>query len=179
MAKQKHPQTMEELTNSIRRACELTQNLESHLPNLANDPATLSLSIDEIVNTLSAAKEKLLVFQQGQTPASSFAQMIPLEMKQHQMDATPMQDYAQKMDQLPQMQQLQAAAPYSVGANFLQSKMMCSVDFTQLRSRGTLQIGDMGGRDVEERSKGSAREVQAVEAPPPRPRRRYIHLSYY
>lgn len=146
---------MEEVINSIHYACELAKNLESDLPNLANQPATLSLSIDEIVKTLSSAKERLIIFSQHDqiTSAShSFTpiMMMPHEMHQPQMDATPMQEwlrssYAQTMDQLLQMQQLQPAArstapPHDVQA-LLETKMM--------------------GR------------VEEMEASPSRPRRRY------
>lgn len=132
---------MEEVINSIHYACELAQNLESDLPNLTNQPATLSLSIDEIVKTLNSAKERLIIFtQHDQTKisaSSSLAQMMmmPNEMHQPQMDATPMQEwlrssYTQTMDQLLQMQQLQAArstAPHDVHA-LLETKVMGRVE---------------------------------------------------
>ncbi|KAF1871442.1 hypothetical protein Lal_00020235 [Lupinus albus] len=102
---------MEDVINSIHHACALAQSIESDLPNLANQPARLSLSIDEIVKILSDAKERImLLFQNDQTPLSSFSQMmmIPHEMHhQPQMDAISMQEllsssYTQTTDQLLQ-----------------------------------------------------------------------------
>ncbi|XP_061356056.1 WRKY transcription factor 55-like [Gastrolobium bilobum] len=172
MVKQKHPETMEDVINSIRHACELAQNLESNLPNLANQPAMLSISIDKIVETLNAAKEKLLICQHDKTSAaSSLAQMWLHETQHPHMDATLMQEWLRSSyDHLFPMQQLQgmrSTTPHDVGA-LVESKMMDNrVDFSQLiMSRDTLQIGEMGERDVEDsqRSKG-------IEASPSQPRR--------
>ncbi|OIV96879.1 hypothetical protein TanjilG_00461 [Lupinus angustifolius] len=102
---------MEHVITSIHHACALAQSLESGLPNLANQPARLCLSINEIVKTLSDAKERLMILSQhDQTPLSSFAQlmMMPHEMHhQPQMDAISMQEwiscsYTQTTDQLLQ-----------------------------------------------------------------------------
>ncbi|TKY73953.1 WRKY transcription factor 55 [Spatholobus suberectus] len=143
---------MEEVINSIRRACKLAQNLEQDLPNLANQPAVLSLSIDEISQAFSGAKEKLLLISRQNQPSES--PTLVHETRQPQMDATLIQEWlrsshAVTMDQLFQMQQFHAAS-------------------------STLQIGEMGGRDGEdsERNKGSEGEVQGIHASPSRPRRR-------
>ncbi|CAL0319613.1 unnamed protein product [Lupinus luteus] len=102
---------MEDIINSIYHACALAQSLESDLPNLANQPTRLSLSIDEIVETLSDAKERLMILSQhDQTPLSSFAQMMMMPHEMHhqtQMDAISMQEwlsssYTQTTDQLLQ-----------------------------------------------------------------------------
>lgn len=149
---------MEEVINSIRRACVLAQNLEQDLPNLANQPAMLSLSIDQITEAFSGAKEKMLQFsRQNQTSDESPPTLVhETTQLQPQMDATLMQEWlrsshALTMDQLFQMHQFHAA-------------------------RSTLQIGEMGGRDGEdnfERNKGPE-EMQGINESSSRPRRRYI-----
>lgn len=151
---------MEEVINSIRRACVLAQNLEQDLPNLANQPAMLSLSIDQITEAFSGAKEKMLLFsRQNQTSDESPPTLVhETTTQQSQMDASLMQEWlrsshALTMDQLFQMHQFHAA-------------------------RSTLQqIGEMGGKDGEdsERNKGSEGEVQGIHASPSRPRKRYIN----
>ncbi|KAL3025916.1 hypothetical protein AAZX31_04G204200 [Glycine max] len=147
---------MEEVINSIRRACVLAQNLEQDLPNLANQPAMLSLSIDQITEAFSGAKEKMLLFsRQNQTSNESPPTLVhETTTQQSQMDASLMQEWlrsshALTMDQLFQMHQFHAA-------------------------RSTLQqIGEMGGKDGEdsERNKGSEGEVQGIHASPSRPRK--------
>lgn len=111
----KHPETMEESTRSlILCACELARNLESNLPNLVNEPDLLSMSIADIVKTFTDAKERLLFSQHQTPPSSSFARNL-----QPQIDANStsfMQQWlirssgncARPVDQLVQMQQLQA-----------------------------------------------------------------------
>lgn len=174
--KQKHPETMEEVLNSLKHACELAKKIESELPNMANQPDMLSSSIDDVVKAFMAAKERLLMMmvvpQQDQAMAgSTFAPMLTHEAMQ--MGASSMQEwfrssnYAHTMDQLLlQMQQ----QPLDVSA------LMGGVDPQQLRHRSTLRIGEMGARDVEgsEKSKGTEGEAQGVEASPSRPRKRYI-----
>ncbi|KHN25802.1 WRKY transcription factor 55 [Glycine soja] len=147
---------MEEVINSIRRACVLAQNLEQDLPNLANQPAMMSLSIDQITEAFSGAKEKMLQFsRQNQTSDESPPTLVhETTQLQPQMDATLMQEWlrsshALTMDQLFQMHQFHAA-------------------------RSTLQIGEMGGRDGEdnfERNKGPE-EMQGINESSSRPRRR-------
>ncbi|XP_027902769.1 WRKY transcription factor 55 isoform X2 [Vigna unguiculata] len=137
---------MEEVINSIRRASELVQKLEQDLPNLANQPGTLSLSIDQITEAFTAAKEKLLLIsrhtQTSESPPMLLHETTP---QQPQMDATLMQEWlrsshALTIDQLFQMQR--AAA--------------------------------MGGREVEdsERTIGSeGDQAQGIHASSSRPRR--------
>ncbi|CAL0305342.1 unnamed protein product [Lupinus luteus] len=95
---------MEEIISSINHACIVAENILD-LPNLANKPATLSLSIDEIVKTLSDTKQRLMILSlHGHTSKPSFAHEI---VHQPQIDATSMQEwasssYTQTMDQLLQ-----------------------------------------------------------------------------
>ncbi|XP_068484172.1 WRKY transcription factor 55 isoform X3 [Phaseolus vulgaris] len=147
-------EAMEEVINSIHRASELIQRLEQDLPNMVNQPGTLSLSIDEITEAITAAKEKLLLISRhNQTSESPPMLLHETTPQQPQMDATLMQEWlrsshALTMDQLFQMQQRAA--------------------------RSSLQIGEMGGREVEdsERSMGSEGDQgQGIHAPS-RPRRR-------
>ncbi|XP_022635993.1 WRKY transcription factor 55 isoform X2 [Vigna radiata var. radiata] len=101
---------MEEVINSIRRASELVQNLQQDLPNLANQPETLSLSIDQITQAFTDAKEKLLLIsrhtQTSESPPMLLHETTP---QQPQMDATLIQEWlrsshAVTMDQMFQMQ---------------------------------------------------------------------------
>ncbi|XP_027333705.1 WRKY transcription factor 55 [Abrus precatorius] len=164
---QKISETMEEVVNSTKHACELARNLEPEIPNMANQPNMLLLSIDEAMKAFGAAKERLLTMmsQEGLIIApSSFASMLPRdETPQGQIGAssvTSMQElmssgsYAHNMDQLLLMQQ-----PFDVRA--------------LLENRGTLQIGEMGRKDLEgsDRSKGSEGEMQGIEASPSRSRK--------
>ncbi|KAJ1387529.1 WRKY domain [Sesbania bispinosa] len=141
---------MEEVINCIRRACELAQNLESDLPNLANQPSMLSLSIDEIVETLSGAKGRLLkIYRQDQKSASSsFAEMDATSLMREWLGWG-------YVGQLSQMQQL--------------------IQVVRGTTSGDVRIGEMGGRNVvdSERLKASEGGVQVidVEASPSRPRR--------
>jgi hypothetical protein len=70
----------------------------------------------------------------------------------------------------------------SMHADSMDHLLLMQQTFEMLRSRGTLMIGEMGGRDVEgfEKSKGSeGGEMQGIEEPPSRPKKRYaIHFIY-
>ncbi|XP_022635994.1 WRKY transcription factor 55 isoform X3 [Vigna radiata var. radiata] len=137
---------MEEVINSIRRASELVQNLQQDLPNLANQPETLSLSIDQITQAFTDAKEKLLLIsrhtQTSESPPMLLHETTP---QQPQMDATLIQEWlrsshAVTMDQMFQM-----------------------------------QLASMAGREVEdsERTIGSEGDQgQGIHASSSRPRRR-------
>lgn len=143
---------MEEVINSIRRASELVQNLQQDLPNLANQPETLSLSIDQITQAFTDAKEKLLLIsrhtQTSESPPMLLHETTP---QQPQMDATLIQEWlrsshAVTMDQMFQM-----------------------------------QLASMAGREVEdsERTIGSEGDQgQGIHASSSRPRRRYLSISY-
>ncbi|RDX57841.1 hypothetical protein CR513_62889, partial [Mucuna pruriens] len=137
---------MEEVINSIRRACKLAQDLEQDLPNLANQPSTLSLSLAEITETFGAAKEKLLLISR-QNQTSEY------ETQQPQIDANLMQEWLRSSHHALTMDQLFLAA------------------------RSTLQIGDIGGRDVEDsdRTKEPEGEVQGIHSSRSRPRRRKLN----
>ncbi|XP_061339193.1 WRKY transcription factor 55 [Gastrolobium bilobum] len=167
---------MEEVLNSIKHACELARNLETELTNMANQPNMLSLSIDEVVKTFGDAKERLLMMMSQQNltiTASSSSSFPPMLLHEHaQIGASPtsMQgllgsgSYAQAMVQ---------QQPFDV-RTLLETKIISGGDLQQLRYRGTLQIGEMGGRDLEgsaERSKGSEGEMQGIEASPSRQRK--------
>ncbi|XP_019414611.1 PREDICTED: uncharacterized protein LOC109326377 [Lupinus angustifolius] len=90
MAKEKKLETMEEVISSINHACTLARNLLD-LPYLANQAATLSLSIGEIIKTLSDTKERLMILSQhDHTSKPSFAHEI---VHQPQMGATSMQEW--------------------------------------------------------------------------------------
>lgn len=138
---------MEEVINSIRRVCELAKNLETELPNLANQPAMLSLSIDEIVGTLSCTKERLLSL-------SSFSDEM--------------------LQQLHETQQPQMDTTLLMQEWLRSSCAMTIVDDDQLfKMQQQLQASRSTTRPFEARSKGSQGEVQAIEASHSRSRRRY------
>lgn len=181
--KQEDSETMEDVINSMKHACELARNLESELPNMANQPHMLSLSIDNVVQAFSVAKERLFMMmmssQQDQTITTStfFVPMLSHDaMQQAQMGAT---TSMQEWHQLFQMQQ-----PFDVRTLIENKIMIGGVDLQQLRyNRSTLDIGEMGGRDMEgsARSKGSEGDVKKIEASSssPRPRKRCIYISNY
>nr|KYP53762.1 WRKY transcription factor 55 [Cajanus cajan] len=136
---------MEEVINSIRRASMLAQNLEQNLPNLANQPTMMSLSIDEITEAFTAAKQKLLLISR-QNQTSEYETQRPQEM-----DATLMHEWLRSSHALTMDQLFQVHA-----------------------ARSTLQIGEMGGRDGEDSEKTmvSEGEVQGIVASSSRSRKR-------
>ncbi|KAI4306967.1 hypothetical protein L6164_030202 [Bauhinia variegata] len=179
--KQKNTTTMEEIIHGIVHGCQLVRQLEPNLFNLFNQPDMLSVSIDEIVKTFAAAKERLPSMSH-QDQASSFSPMLPREafkeeppqQQQTQMGATIfMQEWLRSVDPLIQLQQVQApigsATPLDM-RSYLESKT--GMEIQKLRSQ--LQIGEMGGKDAEgsERSKGTeGDQVQPAEASSSRLRR--------
>lgn len=192
---------MEEVMNSIKRACELARNLEAELPNMVNHPDVLFISIDGVVKAFGDAKQKemMVLSQQDMTTTtttlttpSSFAPML---LPNHDDDASIKQDTTTQQTQTgatstTQMQDLMnqlllMQQPFDV-RTLLENKMISTGgDLNQmLRStRGTLRIGEMVGRDIvegnSERSKGSEGEMQGVEASPSRPKKRYLNIFVY
>ena len=161
--KQEKPEAMDEVISLAQHGCKLARELESNLHNLANQPNLLSISIDDILKTFTSARGKLLSPDQIQI-ISSLAQMLPQETQVggnllvHEWLRSGL---PQPSDLIQMQQQVQTAkvAAAAVGG----------MDFNQqlIRSRG--------GKDVDgsERSKGSEREGQRMEASPSRQRRRY------
>ncbi|GAU50409.1 hypothetical protein TSUD_244560 [Trifolium subterraneum] len=162
---------MEEVMNFIMRAFELAKDHEQELPNISNNPEMLFSSIDEVEKAFSSAKERLMMMLSSQhdtttttsKASNSFAQILSHDVfmqNNHdhgQMGGSGTSMHAHSMDQLLLMQH----------------------SFEMLRSRGTLMIGEMGGRDVEglEKSKGSEGEMQGIEEPPSRPKKRLLLLG--
>ena len=150
-------EAMEDVISLTQRACKLARDFESNLPNLADQPDILSLSIDEIVKSFSAAREKLITFPQA------FSQTLLLHENASLVHGWPRHALTEPTMDLNEMQQLQAA-----------------IGFQQ---KGTLQIEDMGGRDVEgsEISKSSAKGdlLQEIgEESSSHPRRRYTSKPF-
>lgn len=82
---QKEPQqqleAMDENTISlILQACSLARDLESNLPNLANQPNLLSNSLDEITKKFGTARER--VYGQDPSTSSSLHNMLTLAHQQ-------------------------------------------------------------------------------------------------
>lgn len=50
---------MEEIISLIFQGCKLAKDLESNLPNIANQPNILSTSFDEIIRVFSSARDGL------------------------------------------------------------------------------------------------------------------------
>ncbi|KAJ1381690.1 WRKY domain [Sesbania bispinosa] len=158
---------MEEILNSMKQSFELARNFEKELPNMANQPDMLLLSIDEVVKAFGGAKERLVMMMLSQqqqdmtiTP-SSFASMLPHDHAFKQE--------AQTLDQQLVLMQQQ----FDVRTLFGNKMMSTGGDVhLQLKNRGALmRIGEMGGRDVEGSSKGSEGEIQGIEASPSRPKK--------
>jgi len=182
----KHLEAMEEVMNFIMRAFELAKKLELELPNMANHPEMLFSSIDDVEKAFNAAKERVMMMLSSQhdtttsTPSNSFAQILShdvfMQKTQHaQMVGSATSIHAHSMDQLLLMQH-----PFDVSV-LLENKMISGGgdggDVQLLRSRGTLRIGEMGGRDMEglDRSKGSeGDQMQGIETPPSRPKKWYV-----
>jgi hypothetical protein len=126
-------------------------------------------SIDKVEKAFSSAKERLMMImssQNGMTKVSnSFAEILS-----HDVFMQNSHDHGQ----------MGGSGGTSMHAHSMDHLLLMQHSFEMLRSRGTLMIGEMGGRDVEgfEKSKGSeGGEMQGIEELPSRPKKRYaIHL---
>ena len=150
-------EAMEEIVLLTHHACKLARDFESNLPSLADQPDILSISIDKIVETFNAAREKLITFSQ------TFSQTLLPHENASLVHGWLRHTLAEPTMDLNQMQQLQPV-----------------IEFQQ---KGTLQIKDMGGRDMEgsEISKSSAKgdQVQEIgEESSSHPQRRYTSKPF-
>lgn len=184
-------EAMEEVMNFIMRAFELAKNLELELPNMANHPEMLFSSIDDVEKAFNAAKERVRMMLSSQhdttttKPSNTFAQILShdvfMQKTQHAQiggSGSAISMHAHSMDQLLLMQH-----PFDVSV-LLENKMISGGgdggDVHLLRSRGTLRIGEMGGRDLEglDRSKGLGDQMQGIETPPSRPKKWYVYNTF-
>ncbi|WJX63419.1 WRKY transcription factor [Trifolium repens] len=154
---------MEEVVNSIMRAFELAKEHELELPNISNNLEMLFSSIDKVEKAFSSAKEKLMMIMSSQNDmtkvSNSFAEILS-----HDVFMQNNHDHAQ----------MGGSGGTSMHAHSMDHLLLMQQSFEMLRSRGTLMIGEMGGRDVEglEKSKGSeGGEMQGIEEPPSRPKK--------
>ncbi|PQQ05910.1 WRKY transcription factor 55 [Prunus yedoensis var. nudiflora] len=82
---------MDETTISlILQACKLARDLESNLPNLANQPNLLSNSLDEITKNFVTARER--VYGQDPSTSSCLHNMLTLAHQQ-QIGTSPVQEW--------------------------------------------------------------------------------------
>ncbi|CAJ2652286.1 unnamed protein product [Trifolium pratense] len=158
---------MEEVMNFIMRAFELAKDHEQELPNIANNPEMLFSSIDEVEKAFSSAKERLMMMLSSQHDtttttttkgSNSFAQILS-----HDVFMQNNHDHHGQM----------GGSGNSMHAHSMNQLLLMQHSFEMLRSRGTLMIGEMGGRDVEglEISKGLEGEMQGIEESPSRPKK--------
>jgi hypothetical protein len=140
---------MEEITSLfIQRGCKLARELDSNLPNLADQPNILSKSCDEIISAFRAAKERLHGSTQDTTSLSHMIFRQPQETSLQAGWRSP-PSYTQPIMDMLQMQ-LQA-------------------DRSPFKMRGSGSDGlvaGVGGREAEgsARSKSIGGEVQPMDA---------------
>lgn len=171
---------MEEIFSLILNGCKLAKDLEANLPNIANQPETISRSCDEIIKSFCAAKERLNAAHHHQAPAALFyppaaaAETLFHEQQQQQIIDASLQEWlrssvTQAMN-LMQTQHFVGRTPFHIGE--MGGKEMEGTSTTRLRSFG-------GGRhhhhnvqpmDVSDSSRASSSSQ-------PRHRRRYISID--
>ncbi|CAI8585778.1 unnamed protein product [Vicia faba] len=163
---------MEEVMNFMMHAFELAKNLELELPNMANNPEILFSSIHEVEKAYSDAKERVrMVFSsssaQHETTTTtttkgfgSLAQILSHDVFMQKNQHAPMGGSVSSMHAHSMDQSLLMQHSFDVSV-FLENKMINgSGDAQLLRSKG-LQLG----------------EVQGIEAPPSRPKKRKNDLE--
>nr|XP_004308988.2 PREDICTED: WRKY transcription factor 55 [Fragaria vesca subsp. vesca] len=75
-----------ETVSIIHHGCKLARDLESNLPNLANQPETVSKSLEEIIRVFGAARERLQSSSAAQQdPMSSY---VHVAQQQQRFDAS-------------------------------------------------------------------------------------------
>lgn len=145
---------MEEITSLlIQRGCKLARELDSNLPNLADQPNILSKSCDEIINAFRAAKERL----HGTQDPTSLSHMIfrqPQESQQPQTETSlpgwrSRPSYTQPIMDMLQMQLQADRSPFNMRGS---------------GSDGL--VAGVGGREAEgsARSNSIAGELQPMDA---------------
>jgi hypothetical protein len=152
---------MEEVMNSIMRAFELAKEHELELPNISNNLEMLFSSIDKVEKAFSSAKEKLMMIMSSQNDMTKVSNSLA-EILSHDVFMQNNHDHGQM-----------GGSGTSIHADSMDRLLLMQHSFEMIRSRGTLMIGEMGGRDVEglEKSKGS----EGIEEPPSsRPKKRYV-----
>ncbi|XP_027188015.1 WRKY transcription factor 55 isoform X2 [Cicer arietinum] len=165
---------MEEVLNFIMHAIESSKKLELELPNIINHLEILFSSIDEVEKSFGGAKERVMMLLSSQhditktTLSNSFASMMSHDVFMNKTQ------HAQ-IDRLLDLMQ----NPFDMSHVLLENKMISGGDIPMLRSKGTLKIGEMVGRNVEglEKSKGLEGEMQGIQTPPSRPKKRKIDLE--
>jgi hypothetical protein len=147
---------MEEITSLfIQRGCKLARELDSNLPNLADQPNILSKSCDEIISAFRAAKERLHGSTQDTTSLSHMIFRQPQESQQPQTETS-----------------LQAGwrSPPSYTQPIMDMlQMQLQADWSPFKMRGSGSDGlvaGVGGREAEgsARSKSIGGEVQPMDA---------------
>ncbi|KAJ4720243.1 putative WRKY transcription factor [Melia azedarach] len=124
---QKHRENMEEIISLILNGCRLAGELESNLPNIANQPEMIASACDEIINSFLSARERL----RGQTSALFYP--ATGQMPFHEQHQQPQID--------PNLQEL------------LRSSVTQAMDMIQTQilaaQRNPFEIGDQrGGREL-------------------------------
>jgi hypothetical protein len=152
---------MEEVMNSIMRAFELAKEQELELPNISNNLEMLFSSIDEVEKAFSSAKERLMMIMSSSQNDMTKVSNSLAEILSHDVFMQNNHDHGQM-----------GGSGTSMHADSMDRLLLMQHSFEMIRSRGTLMIGEMGGRDVEglEKSKGS----EGIEEPPSRPKKRYV-----
>lgn len=82
--KEKQQETMDETISLIFHGCKLVKDLESSLPNLANQPESLSKLCDDIIRVFINARERLNAHQEDPTLYPRMVFREPQELQQPQ-----------------------------------------------------------------------------------------------
>lgn len=171
---------MEEIFSLILNGCKLAKDLEANLPNIANQPETISRSCDEIIKSFYAAKERLNDAHHHQAPAALFyppaaaAETLFHEQQQQQqiIDASLQEWLRSSVTQtmsLMQTQHFVGRTPFHIGE--MGAKEMEGTSTTRLRSFG----GDHHHHNVQPMDVSDS--GRASSSSQPRHRRRYIYID--
>ncbi|KAJ4834883.1 hypothetical protein Tsubulata_032000 [Turnera subulata] len=157
---------MEEVLSLIFQGCNLAKELESSLPNLANQPEVLSRLCDEISRVFSTARERLSASVLHQDP-SLFRAADALQQQQQQ----------QSID--PSLQEWLRTASTSAMGLLHQAQLFAGMSALQNRAGGVDiamspggPVVDLGGREVGQHLAMEASESGRGSSSSQRPRRR-------
>ncbi|XVF24312.1 hypothetical protein REPUB_Repub13aG0116900 [Reevesia pubescens] len=162
LAKQKHPETMEETFSLILHGCKLAKDLESNLANLANQPEILSKSCDDIIKIFGTAKEGLNNAHH-QDPAL-FTHLLGREIQSNTSSSSSQQQ--QQLQSDPSLQEwLKYGGVITQAMDMIQQQLLAGKTSTT-----PFEINKMGGKNLLEASaaslllKGSiGGEIQAMD----------------
>lgn len=148
-------EAMDETTVSlILHACKLARDLESNLPNLANQPNLLSNSLDEITRNFVTARER--VYGQDPSTSSSLHNMLTLAHQQ-QIGTSQVQEWLR--------------SSYAQQAmDIIQTQLVA--DQKEVKIGGCIDDGDAEVKGLQAMDIVSASDTNIASSSSQRPRRR-------